>query len=60
MLSNSDPRSVDPDNTFFDDLYAEYNIQRVPAKRLINANASGRGEVNELLITNYQNDAVLF
>lgn len=53
MLSNSDPRSIDPHNTFFDDLYIEYNIQRVPAKRLINSNAAGRGEVNELLITNY-------
>ena len=53
MLSNSDPRSVDPENTFFDVLYADYHIQRVPAKRLINANASGRGEINELLITNY-------
>lgn len=60
MLSNSDPRSVDPRNTFFDDLYADYHIQRVPAKRLINANATGRGEVNELLITNYQNEALLF
>lgn len=53
MLSNSDPRSKDPGNTFFDDLYADYHIQRIPAKRLINANAAGRGEVNELLITNY-------
>ena len=60
MLSNSDPRSIDPGNTFFDDLYAEYHIQRVPAKRLINSNAAGRGEVNELLITNYQNEALLF
>ena len=60
MLSNSDPRSIDPDNTFFDDLYAEYHIQRVPAKRLINANASGRGEINELLIMNYQNETLLF
>lgn len=60
MLSNSDPRSTDPNNTFFDELYADYHIQRVPAKRLINANASGRGEVNELLITNYQNEALLF
>ena len=59
MLSNSDPRSIDPNNTFFDDLYADYHIQRVPAKRLINANANGRGEVNELLITNYQNEAIL-
>lgn len=60
MLSNSDPHNNDPDNDFFDDLYADYHIQRVPAKRLINANAAGRGEVNELIITNYQNAALLF
>ncbi len=53
MLSNSDPKSVDESNTFFDDLYAVYNIHRVLAKRNINANGNGRGEINELLITNY-------
>lgn len=53
MLSNSDPRSVDETNTFFDDLYGAYNIHRVLAKRNINAKGNKRGQINELLITNY-------
>jgi len=53
MLSNSDPKSVDETNTFFDDLYGAYNINRVLAKRNINAKGDKRGEINELLITNY-------
>lgn len=60
MLSNSDPTFVDAKNLFFDDLYADYHIRRVAAKRAINANGNNRGEVNELLITNYENGAVLF
>ena len=59
MLSNSDPRNENPDDDFFDALYDGYHIVRVPAKRFINSKASGRGEINELLITNYQNGAVL-
>ncbi len=53
MLSNSDPRNEDPKDSFFDDLFAEYFIERVPAKRIINCNGSRRGDVNELIITNY-------
>jgi DNA adenine methylase len=53
MLSNSDPRNENPDNTFFDDLFADYTIERVPAKRMINCNGSRRGCINELIITNY-------
>lgn len=59
MLSNSDPRNEDPQDGFFDELYANYRIVRVPAKRFINSKADGRGEINELLITNYQNGALL-
>ena len=53
MLSNSDPKSVDQTNTFFDDLYGAYNIHRVLAKRKINVKGDKRGEINELLITNF-------
>ena len=53
MLSNSDPASVNPENDFFDRIYAGYNIQRVLAKRNINSKGGNRGEINELLITNY-------
>lgn len=53
MLSNSDPKNEDPDDEFFDTLYSEYNIERVPAKRHINCDASKRGEIKELIIRNY-------
>jgi DNA adenine methylase len=53
MLSNSDPRNEDPDDTFFDDLYEGFRIERIPAKRMINCNGARRGEINELIITNY-------
>ena len=52
ILSNSDVKGKNPDNNFFDDLFKRYQINRVPARRSINANASKRGELNELLITN--------
>ncbi|MDR2337299.1 MAG: DNA adenine methylase [Deltaproteobacteria bacterium] len=52
MLSNSDPTNYISD-PFFDDLYKGFKINRVMAKRLINANADGRNEIRELLITNY-------
>ena len=53
MLSNSDPRNLDPQDNFFDELYDGFNIQRVMATRAINRNGAGRGAVTELLITNY-------
>jgi DNA adenine methylase len=53
MLSNSDPCNEDPDDTFFDSLYAGYTIDRVSAKRTINSNAGRRGAISELVITNY-------
>ena len=54
MLSNSDPRNENPDDSFFDELYADFTIERIPAKRIINCNGSRRGKINELIITNYR------
>ena len=54
MLSNSDPKNENPHDTFFDDLFAEYYIERVPAKRMINCNGACRGDISELIITNYR------
>ena len=45
MLSNSDPKNENPDDSFFDDLFSEYYIDRVPAKRMINCNGSRRGNI---------------
>ncbi len=53
ILSNSDPRNQDPHDTFFDDLFEGYTIDRVPARRRINCNGAHRGNINELIITNY-------
>jgi DNA adenine methylase len=52
ILSNSDVKGKDPSNEFFDELYEEYKINRVVAKRSINANPNKRGLLTELLITN--------
>ena len=53
MLSNSDPKNVDPDDNFFDDLYFGYHIERLNATRLINCNAERRGSITEILVMNY-------
>ena len=53
MLSNSDPTNHNAGDHFFDDLYSKYNIHRIWAKRIINADPNGREGVRELLITNY-------
>ncbi|WP_292520936.1 DNA adenine methylase [Methanoculleus sp.] len=53
MLSNSDPKNIDPDDGFFDDLYAGYHIDRVPARRMINCDGTKRGEIREIIVMNY-------
>lgn len=53
MLSNSDPKNTNPDDIFFDDLYKNFNISRVPARRTINSNAKKRNAINEIIVTNY-------
>ena len=53
-LSNSDPKNQDPSDNFFDELYAGYCIERVPARRMINSNGDRRGVIDEIIITNYR------
>lgn len=53
MLSNADCSAKNPEDTFFEDLYYDFNINRVQASRAINANPSKRGKLTELLIKNY-------
>lgn len=55
ILSNSDVKGKDENDNFFDDLYADFKIERVDAKRNINANPEKRGKLTELLITNQEN-----
>jgi len=53
MLSNSDPKNTNENDNFFDDLYADFNILRVEASRMINSKGASRGKIKELLIKNY-------
>lgn len=54
MLSNADCSAKNPDDTFFEDIYGDFNINRVYASRAINANPNKRGKLTELLIKNYE------
>lgn len=55
MLSNSDCAGKDTNDKFFDDLFSEYHIERVLASRNVNAVASKRGKLTEILVHNYPN-----
>ena len=46
MLSNSD-------TDFIKNLYKEYNINFVKATRMINCDATKRGKISEIVVTNY-------
>lgn len=54
MLSNSDPKNIDSKDGFFDELYKDFYIYRVYAKRNINSKADRRGIISELIVTNYR------
>lgn len=58
LLSNSDPKNVNEDDNFFEDIYADFNIQRVGASRMINSKASKRGKISELLISNIEGSGI--
>ena len=53
VLSNSDPKNVNKKDNFFDDLYQDYTIERINAKRMINSKGTKRGNITELLVVNY-------
>ena len=54
VASNSDPQEVTGES-FFERIYRQFNIKRVFATRLINANSDGRGLVSEIMISNIVN-----
>lgn len=54
MESNADCSAKNPADTFFEELYKDYRIERVSASRAINANPCKRGKLTELLIKNYE------
>ena len=52
VASNSDPKNVNSEDNFFEDIYRAHKIHRVNAVRMINSNADARGKIQELLISN--------
>lgn len=53
ILSNSDVRESRRKDSFFDDLFKQYKVDRVTAKRSINSKADKRGSLAELLVLNF-------
>jgi len=53
MLSNSDPKNIDPNDNFFDNIYSNFKISRVDAKRSINSDGTKRNLIKEIVVTNY-------
>ncbi|PID90199.1 MAG: modification methylase [Bacteroidetes bacterium] len=53
MLSNSDGRGRNAENSFLDDLYAAYSIDHVQAIRALNSNPQKRGKLTEIVVRNY-------
>lgn len=56
MLSNSDPKNIDIKDNFFDDLYKDFDIKRIEAKRMINCQSEKRGNVTEIVVRNYRSN----
>lgn len=52
IASNSDPRNANSKENFFDNIYNNFFIRRVSATRMINSDASGRGSISEIMISN--------
>jgi DNA adenine methylase len=57
ILSNSDVQGKTENGNFFDELYSDFLITRVEAKRSINSKSEKRGKINELLISNFISDS---
>jgi len=52
IASNSDPKNVDDEDEFMDNIYVRYTITRIDASRSINSVAVNRGKIKELIIAN--------
>lgn len=53
MLSNSNPKNTNPEDTFFDEIYEGFKIyDNIYASRAINSKGDKRGTISELVIVN--------
>ncbi len=53
MISNSDPKNINPDDRYFEETYPHFRITTLSANRMVNCKTDKRGKISELLITNY-------
>jgi DNA adenine methylase len=53
LLSNSDPKNEDKNDSFFEEMFHGFKIDTVSARRSINSVAAGRGNISEILVRNY-------
>lgn len=57
MLSNSDCKN-ECGESYFESLYSRFNIDRIYARRYINAHTNKRDKLSEIVIRNYSNLAI--
>lgn len=60
MLSNSDCSIHNPTDTFLNELYKDFTVDKVQASRHVNANPTKRGKLTEILVRNYKHTAANF
>lgn len=53
MISNSDPKNINPDDRYFEETYPHFRITTIAANRMVNCKTDRRGKISELIITNY-------
>ena len=56
MLTNSDGKCQDPDDTFMEQLYSNYNVDRIWSRQAIVAKPEKREKLSELLVRNFQHE----
>ena len=56
MLTNSDGKCQNPDDTFMEQLYSNYNVERIWSKNAIVAKPEKRDKLSELLVRNFSRE----
>ena len=56
MLTNSDGKCQNPDDTFMEQLYNNYNVERIWSRQAIVAKPEKREKLSELLVRNFQQE----
>lgn len=54
MVSNSNPKQINPEDLFFESIYPGFYINLLTTSRILSGKLEGRKPVTELLLTNYR------